>query len=175
LSIETALPDFQPTAALEQVDGELQLKLPPPAASEHLDLLVGDWIGTYRAAGQEFTAHATNRWVFNHQFVQGLNRTQGSLGLTESQEMWVPTAEAGVYKLYFFDAFGGHGVADARWSGSGFLVHGDDPSAGRFRNSITVTAEGDLLFHLELGPDDQGSFKSLGEGRYSRPPRGSAG
>jgi hypothetical protein len=167
VTTDTAPSETQP--ALKQVDGELQLTLPPPAASEHLEVLVGEWAGHYQAAGQEFEAKAENRWVFNHQFVRGLNQTRGPLGLTESQEMWVPTPEAGVYKLYFFDSFAGHGVALARWTGSGFLVHGDDPSAGSFRNSITVTAAGDLDFHLELGPDEQGNFQTIGRGRYQRP------
>jgi hypothetical protein len=147
---------------------EQQLELPPPFEDEFLESLTGDWEGVYTLAGVRFDASAEVRWVYNHQFVRGLNHSRGSIGLAESQETWQPTQEKGVYKLWWFDSWGNAGVADGRATETGFVIHGDDPLMGSFRNMVTRNGEDELLFQLDSGPDEHGAYTQMGGGYYRR-------
>lgn len=164
----TAPAGFQETAIVSVVDGEFQVQLPPPAQSKYLDFLIGDWIGYYNMAGMHFDVQATARWAFNNQYVQALNQSRGPIGLVESQEMWQPTADEQVFRLFYFDPFGGAGLGQAIWSETGFVITGDDESTGPFRNTVTVRGNDELLFQLDLGPDPEGQYRTIGKGHYER-------
>ncbi|HEV7518878.1 MAG TPA: hypothetical protein VGR07_21500 [Thermoanaerobaculia bacterium] len=169
MSSELSSPEgFQETQVVSVVDGQFQVELPPPVESKHLDFLLGEWVGYYNLAGMKLDVHAVVKWVYNHQYVQALNQQRGPIGVVESQEMWQPTPVENEFNLYFFDSFGGAGVGKAIWSDTGFVIAGDDPSTGPFRNTVTVRGNDDLLFHLQLGPDPEGNFREIGEGHYTR-------
>jgi hypothetical protein len=156
-------------AILEEETAEAPaLQLPPPVQDDFLEALTGDWYGKYILLGIEFEATAEVKWAFNSQYVQALNHSRGSLGLVESQELWQPTKEKGVYKLWWFDPFGNAGIADAKATETGFVIHGHDPSMGSFRNSVTKNGPDELLFRLDAGPDEEGNFTKTGEGFYRR-------
>lgn len=158
------------TAVMDQIEEttDAGLQLPPPYEDEFLETIVGDWAGKYTLAGVEFDSNAEVKWVFNHQMVQGRNHSVGLIGISESEETWQPTKEKGVYKLWWFDSWGNAGVADGRSTETGFVLHGDDPLLGGFRNTVNRNGEDELLFNLESGPDENGGYKPLGGGFYRR-------
>lgn len=165
----TAAPILETTPApAPAVTEEPQLQLPPPVQDDFLDALVGDWEGKYTMAGIEFDSQAEVRWFLNGQYVQALNHSRGAIGLVESQELWQPTPEPGVYKLWWFDPFGNAGCADARSTETGFVIHGQDPSMGAFRNSVIKNGSDELIFRLDAGPDEEGNFTQAGGGYYRR-------
>jgi len=164
----TTAEGFQETAVVSVVEGEFQVQLPPPSQNEYLDFLVGDWVGYYNMAGMHFDVKATTKWVYNHQYVQGLNQSTGPIGTVESQEMWQATQKDGVFRLFYFDPFGGAGLGEAIWAEDGFLIIGDDESTGPFRNTVTVRGNDELIFRLDLGPDAEGQYRTIGHGHYER-------
>lgn len=164
----TSAEGFQETAVVSVVEGEFQVTLPPPAENRHLDYLVGDWAGSYTMAGMQFEVRATAKWAYNHQYIQAENRGHGPVGLVESKEMWQPTEREDMFRLFYFDPFGGAGLGQARKTETGFVIQGDDPSTGPFRNTITCNGNDEMLFQLDLGPDEEGNFRTIGGGRYER-------
>lgn len=158
------------TAVLDQVEETAiaaELQLPPPYEDEFLETIVGEWEGEYTLAGLKFVSDAEVKWVYNHQFLQGRNRLVGPIGICESEETWQPTKEKGIYKLWWFDAWGNAGVADGRSTETGFVIHGGDPLIGTYRNTV-IRKDDELLFNLESGPDENGDYKPLGGGFYRR-------
>jgi hypothetical protein len=154
------------TAAAAAADSGLQL--PPPCEDEFLDNLTGDWVGKYTLAGVEFESHSQLAWVFNHQFVRGLNQSRGAIGLAESSEIWQPTKEPGVYKLWWFDPWGNAGLAHGRSTPTGWFFEGFDPAFGKFRNTITRKGDDYLDLRMEAGPDENDQYSLMGTGFYRR-------
>jgi hypothetical protein len=153
------------TEAPSLSESELALALPAPVDDPFLDFITGDWAGIYTLAGIEFEAKAEVLWMFNHQFVRGFNHSRGSIGLCESQEIWQPTKEKGVYKVWWFDSWGNAGVADGWSTEDGFMIHGEDPLVGSFRNTVTKNGPSELLFKLENKGED-GEWNHIGGGYY---------
>jgi hypothetical protein len=155
-------------AAAPAVEEKPTLQLPPPYEDEFLDFIIGDWAGKYTLDGLEFDSKSEVRWAFNHQFVRGLNRSEGAIGVAESSEVWQPAGEPGAYKLWWFDAWGNAGVAHGKLTPTGWFFEGDDPAIGGFRNIITRNGEDELLMRMEQGPDENGNFNVVGSGFYRR-------
>ncbi|MGD2114163.1 MAG: hypothetical protein PVG07_03860 [Acidobacteriota bacterium] len=162
----------QPSAAEQQSsatdESQPEVALPPAHEDDFLEYLTGDWAGKYVFGEVEFDATAEVRWAFNHQFVRGINMSRGSVGLAESQEIWQPTDEEGKYRVWWFDSWGNAGVAEGESTPTGFIIHGDDPLFGSFRNVGTRNGSDELQFSLETGPDEDGEYTQIGGGYYRR-------
>jgi hypothetical protein len=158
--------DTQATAAA--TEDQPELALPPPYEDEFLEYIVGDWAGKYTLAGVEFDSRSEVRWAYNHQFVRGHNISVGAIGTSESGEVWQRGPEPGTYNLYWFDAWGNAGIAQGKLTPTGWFFVGHDPAIGDFRNTITRNGEDELLFKMEQGPNEDGSYNLMGSGFYRR-------
>jgi hypothetical protein len=146
-----------------------EVALPAPYEDDFLEGITGDWAGVYVFGGIKFDSTADVRWAFNHQFVRGVNLSRGSIGLSETQEIWQPIKDQkGVYKVWWFDSWGNAGVANGKQTETGFVIYGDDPLFGSFRNTGTQNGPDELRFQLENGPDENGAYTELGSGFYHR-------
>lgn len=155
-------------AAVATAGEALDLQLPPPLADAFLESLTGVWRGVLRLGGVEFEATNRVEWVLNHQFLLGRNRAVGAVGIGESQELWQRTAQPGVYKLWWADAWGNTGIAECRPTDGGWTIAGGDPMVGSFRNTILRVKADELAIVQESGPDDKGEFTRIGDGHLHR-------
>jgi hypothetical protein len=166
MSTDNNMESVQQTAAA--VEGHPEVALPAPYQDEFLESLTGEWAGVYVFGGVEFQSTADVRWAFNHQFVRGVNLSRGSIGLSETQEIWQPTSEKGMYKVWWFDSWGNAGIANGKETETGFVIYGSDPLFGSFRNTGTKNGSEELRFQLDNGPDEDGNYTPLGSGYYRR-------
>jgi len=163
---ESSTAERQPATVPE--GSQPEVALPEAYEDEFLESITGQWEGKYVFGDVEFEAEAEVRWAFNHQFVRGINLSRGSIGLAESQEVWQPTEEEGKYRLWWFDSWGNAGVAQGESTPTGFVIHGDDPAFGPFRNTGTRNGPDELQFRLDAGPDEDGQYTQIGGGYYRR-------
>jgi hypothetical protein len=164
MNLDAPSPEAAATAGSEALD----LNLPPPLADGFLDSLTGTWRGVLHLGGMEFEACNRVEWVLNHQFIFGRNRATSALGVGESQELWQPTPEAGVYRMWWADAWGNAGIAEVRPTTGGWIIAGSDPLVGGFRNTVLRAGPDELEILQESGPDEHGAFTRIGDGRLRR-------